>query len=80
MRLPIQIVCQWVLTMQNRRKNAEIQMFQIQGDAYFRTDLKCFAHKSLILRSDFKLVGRKFVRRFIALKFSLFEYKPFKTS
>ena len=26
--------------MYNKRKNSEIQMFQIQGDAYFRRDLK----------------------------------------
>ena len=43
-------------------------MFQIQGDVYFRTDLKRLAHKILMLRSNFKLVGRKFVRCFIALQ------------
>ena len=43
-------------------------MFQIQGDAYFRTDLKRLAHNILRLKSNFKLVGRKFVRCFIALQ------------
>ena len=43
-------------------------MFQIQGDAYFRTNLKRFAHKILMLKSNFKLVGRKVVRCFIALQ------------
>ena len=28
-------------------------MFQIQGDAYFRTDLKRLAHKILVLKSNF---------------------------
>ena len=54
--------------MWNKRKNSEIQMFQIQRDAYFRTDLKRLAHKILMLKSNFKLVGRKFVRFFIALQ------------
>ena len=54
--------------MWNKRKNSEIQMFQIQGHAYFRTDLKRLAHKILMLKSNFKLVGRKFVRFFIALQ------------
>ena len=39
-------------------------MFQIQEDAYFRTDLKQLAHRILMLKSNFKLVGRKFVRCF----------------
>ena len=43
-------------------------MFQIQRDAYFRTVLKRLAHKILMLKSNFKLVGRKFVRFFIALQ------------
>ena len=43
-------------------------MFQIQGDAYFRTNLKRLAHKILMLKSNFKSVGRKFVRCFIALQ------------
>ena len=43
-------------------------MFQIQGGAYFQTDLKRFAHKILMFKSNFKLVGRKFVRCFIALQ------------
>ena len=43
-------------------------MFQIQGDAYFRTDLKQLAHKILMFKSNFKLVGQKFVRCFIALQ------------
>ena len=43
-------------------------MFQIQEDAYFRTDLKRLAHKIFILKSNFKLVGRKFVRCFIAFQ------------
>ena len=54
--------------MWNKRKNSEIQMFQIQGCAYFRTDLKRLAHKILMLKRNFKLVGRKFVRCFIALQ------------
>ena len=54
--------------MQNKGKKIEIQMFQIQGDAYFRTNLKRLAHKILMLKSNFKLVGRKFVRCFIALQ------------
>ena len=54
--------------MWNKRKNSEIQMFQIQRDAYFRTVLKRLAHKILMLKSNFKLVGRKFVRFFIALQ------------
>ena len=41
----------------------------MQGDAYFRTDLKRLAHKILIPKSNFKLVGRKFVRYFIALQY-----------
>ena len=52
----------------NKGKNSEIQMFQIQGSAYFRTDLKWLAHKIWMLKSNFKLVGRKFVRCFIALQ------------
>ena len=52
----------------NKRKNSEIQIFEIQGDAYFRTDLKQLAHKILMFKSNFKLVGRKFVRCFIALQ------------
>ena len=52
----------------NKRKNSEIQMFQIQGDVYFQTDLMQLAHKILTLKSSFKLVGRKFVRCFIALQ------------
>ena len=55
-------------------------MFQIQGDAYFRKDLKRLAHKILMLKSNFELVGRKFVRCFIALQNSKPESKPFKTS
>ena len=43
-------------------------MFQIHGDLYFRTDLKRLAHKILMLKSNFKLIGRKFVRCFIALQ------------
>ena len=43
-------------------------MFQIQEDVYFRTDLKRLAHKIFILKSNFKLVGRKFVRCFIAFQ------------
>ena len=43
-------------------------MFQIQGDAYFRTNLKRLAHKILMLKSNFKLVGRKFIRCVIALE------------
>ena len=54
--------------MWNKRKNSEIQMFQIQWDAYFRTDLKRLAHKIVMLKSNFKLVGRKFVRFSIALQ------------
>ena len=44
-------------------------MFQIQGGAYFRTDFKRLAHKILMLRSNFKLVGRKIVRFFITLQY-----------
>ena len=54
--------------MKNKRKNSEIQMFQIQEVAYVRTDLKRLAHKILMLKSNFKLVGRKFVRCFIAVQ------------
>ena len=39
-------------------------MFQIQGGAYFRTDLKWLVQKISMLKSNFKLVGRKFVRGF----------------
>ena len=46
-------------------KNSEIQMFQVLGDAFFRTDLKRLAHKILMLKNNFKLVGRKFVGCFI---------------
>ena len=35
---------------------------------YFRTDFKRLGHKILMLKSNFKLVGRKFVRCFIALQ------------
>ena len=58
-------------------------MFKLQGGAYFRTDLKWLAHKIWMLESNFRLVGRKFVRCFIVLfKISrhLVESKPFKTS
>ena len=34
-------------------------MFQIQGDAYFKTDLKRLAHKILMLKSNFKFVRSK---------------------
>ena len=44
--------------MQHKRKNSEIQMFQVQGVAYFRTDLRRLAHKILILKSNFKLLAR----------------------
>ena len=54
--------------MWNKQKNFEIQIIQIQGDAYFRTNFKRLAHKILMLKSNFKLVGRKFVRCFIALQ------------
>ena len=37
-------------------KNSEIQMFQVQGDAYFRTDLKRLAHKILMLKTTFTLL------------------------
>ena len=48
--------------MQNRRKNSEIQVFRIQGGgAYFQTNLKWLAHKIWMLKSNFKLVVRKFV-------------------
>ena len=43
-------------------------MFQIQGDEYFPADLKRLVHKILMLKSNFKLVGRKFVSCFIALQ------------
>ena len=43
-------------------------MFQIQRGAYFRADLKCLAHKIWTLKSNFKLIDRKFVRCFIALQ------------
>ena len=43
-------------------------MFQIQGKRIFLTDLKRLAHKILMLKSNFKLAGRKFVRCFIALQ------------
>ena len=45
-------------------KKSEIQMFQIQGDAYFRTDLKRLAHKILMLKSNFKLVVLKYAQIF----------------
>ena len=54
--------------MWNKQKNFEIQIIQIQGDAYFRTNFKRLADKILMLKSNFKLVGRKFVRCFIALQ------------
>ena len=54
--------------MQNKRKNSEIQAFRIQGGAYFQTNLKWLAHKIWMLKSNFKLVVRKFVRCFIAVQ------------
>ena len=40
-------------------------MFYTQGGVYFRTDLKWLTYKIWMLKSNFKLVGRKFVRCFI---------------
>ena len=54
--------------MQNRRKNSEIQVFRIQGGAYFPTNLNWLEHKIWMLKSNFKLVVRKFVRCFIAVQ------------
>ena len=54
--------------MQNKQTNSEIQMFKLQGGAYFRTDLKWLAQKIWMLESNFGLVGRKFVKCFIALQ------------
>ena len=54
--------------MQNRRKDSEIQVFRIQGGAYFQTSLKWLAHKMCMLKINFKLVVRKFVRCFIAVQ------------
>ena len=51
----------------NKRKNSKIQIFQIQGGAHFRTDLKYPAHKICALKSNFKLVDRNTIRCFIAL-------------
>ena len=57
-------------------------MFQIQEDEYFPADLKRLVHKILIFKSNFKLVGIKFVSCFIALFFvisrNLVETEPFK--
>ena len=41
-------------------------MFQIQEGAYFRKDLKWLTHEIWMFKPNFKLVGRKFVRGFIA--------------
>ena len=54
--------------MWNRKKNSEIQVFRIQGGAHFQTNLKWLAHKIWMLKSNFKLVVRKFVRCFIAVQ------------
>ena len=55
--------------MQNKRKNSEFQVSRImQGGAYFRTNLKWLAHKIWMLKSNFNLVVRKFVRCFIAVQ------------
>ena len=54
--------------MYNRRKNSEIQVFRIQEGASFQTNLKWLAHKIWMLKSNFKLVVRKFVRCFIAVQ------------
>ena len=44
-------------------------MFRIQGGGvYFQTNLKWLAHKIWMLKSNFKLVVRKFVRYFIAVQ------------
>ena len=43
-------------------------MFRIQGGAYFQTNLKRLAHKIWMLKSNFKLVARKFIRCFIAVQ------------
>ena len=54
--------------MYNKRKNSQIEVFRIQGGAYFRTNLKWFAHKIWMLKSNFMVVVRKFVRCFIAVQ------------
>ena len=68
-----------------RHEAAQTVKFMIKIDclgtygAYFRTDLKRLAHKILMLKSHFKLVGRKFVRCFIALRnFKKFALSPSK--
>ena len=68
--------------MWNKRKYSEIQVFQIQGGAYFRTNLKWLAHKTWMLNSNFKLVARTFSGVLLLWKISrnLVEFKPFKTS
>ena len=49
-------------------KILKFKCFKSNGNAYFQTDLKRLAHKILMLKSNFKLVGRKFIRCFIALQ------------
>ena len=43
-------------------------VFRIQGGAYFQTNLKWLAHKIWMLKSNFNLAVRKFVRFFIAVQ------------
>ena len=49
-------------------KKSEIQSVSNPGGAYFQTNLKWLAHKIWMLKSNFKLVVRKFVRCFIAVQ------------
>ena len=50
----------------NKRKNSNIQMFQIQGGCVFSGIIKMPRPQNLDIKSNFKLVDRKFVRCFIA--------------
>ena len=65
----------------NKLKNSEIQMFQIQGDAYFRADLKRQVHKILMLKSNFKWSVENLSGVLLLFKISrnLVESKPSKT-
>ena len=43
-------------------------MFKTQGVANFRTDLKWLPHKIWMFKTNFKLVGWKFAKCFIAVQ------------
>ena len=57
-------------------------MFQIQGDAYFRTNLKRLAHKIFMLKIILSWSVENLLGVLLIFKISrnLVESKPFKTS